>query len=461
MKWLFVLPRTGLRLQLHPLGVAKLSAVLRDIEVECEILDLSASNCSMGELTRKLQVFQPDVVGITCRTASIRQTREISDCVKSFDSTIKVVVGGPDVTARKVDSVVDVNANLGVVGEGEDVIKIIAESLDDDLSGVKGLVIKDGDKWKFTGSRQPIRNLDAYPFTAYDLLDLEKYKDYPINLRRDYLTMVTSRGCTFQCAFCYNSMFGRFWRANSPKYIVNEIEHCQQTLPLKLKSILFVDDTFTVNKKHIYKLCDLIEERGIDLHFKFETRVDLVDYALLKRMREVGFKHVSFGVESGNDAILKEWRKGITTQQVREAFKISKKLGYCTAAYMICGAPSETHKTIQDSIDLIKEIQPDFTQWSIAAPLPGTKLTEWFVKEFGEILNWSGIYYTKAYGQQSSLEYRTKYLTNDELQEWFLKAYRETYFNFKYILRRLRRMTNFTEIRTTINGLKEMLNVTR
>jgi len=385
MKWLFVLPRTGLRLQLHPLGATKLSAVLRDVGVECEILDLSASNSSMQELTCKLQTFQPNVVGITCRTASIQQTREVSNCVKSYDPNIKVVVGGPDVTARKIGSVVDVNADLGVVGEGEDIIKILTERNFDNLSDVKGLVIKNGDEWKFTGQRQPIRNLDAYPFTAYDLLDLKKYKDYPINLARDYLTMVTSRGCTFSCSFCYNSMFGRFWRANSPKYIVDEIEHCQETLPLKLKSILFVDDTFTVNKKHIYKLCDLIEERGIDLSYKFETRVDLVNHDLLKRMREVGFKYISFGVESGNDEILKEWGKDITTQQVREAFKIAREASFCTTAYMIVGAPSDTDKTIQDSINLIKEIQPDFTQWAIAAPLPGTKLTEWFVKEFGEI----------------------------------------------------------------------------
>jgi len=457
---LFVLPHTGLRLQLHPLGVAKLSAVLRDVGIKSEILDLSASKCSMEDLTRKLQAFQPDIVGISYRTTSIPQAREISDCVKSYDTDIKVIVGGADVTARKVDAVCDVNADLGVVGEGEDVIKIIAERPNDNLSDVKGLVIKDGDELKFTGERPLIKNLDAYPFTAYDLLDLDIYKKYPINLARDFLTMVTSRGCPFQCAFCYNSMFGRIWRSNSAEYIVDEIEHCQQTLPLKLKSILFVDDSFTVNKKHIYELCNLIEQRGFDLTLKFETRVDLVNYDLLKRMSEVGFKRVSYGVESGNNVILKEWCKGITTQQVRKAFKISKKLGYCTTAYMIIGAMSETPKTIQDSIDLIKDIEPDFTQWSLAAPLPGTKLTELFTKEFGEISDWSGIYYSKAYGQQSALEYRTKYMTNDELQEWFRKAYHDTYFNFKYILRRLRRMTNFPEIRTTINGIREMLNAT-
>lgn len=459
MRVLFILPSTGLNLQLHPLGVAKLSAVLREIGVESEILDLSASRSWMKDLIHRLRIFQPDVVGISCRTAAIKSCRQISDCVKSYDQTIRVIVGGADVTARKIKSAIDVNADLGVVGEGEDVIKILAErSFGNDLSDIKGLVIKDGVEWKFTGTRTLIRNLDNYPFTAYDLLDLEIYRKYPINLPRDFLTMITSRGCVFQCAFCYNSMFGRVWRSNSAKYIVDEIEHCQQTLPLKLKSVLFVDDTFTVNKKHIYELCDLIEKRGIDLSFKFETRVDLVDYALLKRMREVGFDFVSYGVESGNDEILKEWSKGTTTKQVREAFKTSKKLGYCTTAYMIIGAPSETPKTIQDSINLIKELEPDFTQWSIAAPLPGTKLTEWFVKEFGEILDWSGIYYSQAYGQQSALKYRTKYLSSEELQEWFKSAYHDTYFNLRYVYRRLKRMTNLTEIRTTINGLKEMWN---
>jgi len=255
-------------------------------------------------------------------------------------------------------------------------------------------------------------------------------------------------------------MFGRFWRGNSPEYMVREIERCQETLPLHLKSILFVDDSFTVNKQRIYNLCNLLKERNIDLTYKFETRVDLVNYDLLQAMYEVGFKQVSFGVESGNEMILREWEKGITKNQIRKAFKIARKIGFCTTAYMMVGAPSETPKTIQDSIDFIKELKPDFTQWNIAAPIPATKLAEWYVKEFGEIKDWSGLYYSTVFSKTRIFTmYRTKYMTNEELVEWQKRAYRDTYFNLRYIIKRLRRMTNLTELRATITGFKEMLNV--
>ena len=461
MKMLFVLPNTYMSYPLHPLGVTKLAAILREKGNDVKILDMDASKLQLNGLVQTMRSFKPDIVGISYRTASINDARGIRDCVKNFDTEIKVVVGGADVTARKVDSVRDVDADLGVVGEGEDTISIIVNNHGEDLSCTKGLVIKNGKgQFKFTGEREPIRNLDVYPFTAYNLLDLDKYRTYPINLPRDYLTMITSRGCPFRCIFCFNNMFGKFWRGNSPEYIVNEIEHCEQTLPLHLKSILFLDDSFTVDKDRIYKLCRLIKKQGIDLTFKFETRVDLVNHGLLKAMFDVGFKHVSFGVESGNATILREWEKGITKDQVRRAFKIAKKIGFCVTGYMIIGAPSETPKTIQDSIDFVKELKPDFTQWSVAAPIPRTKLAEWYIRTFGPIKDWSKLYYSNVFCKQKQMFtiYRTKYMTCDELMNWQKKAYRDTYLNLRYVLRRFRRMTNLTELKATINGFREMWN---
>lgn len=459
---LFVLPNTHMSYPLHPLGVTKLAAILREKGEDVEILDMDASNITVKGLAKYLDQFQPDIVGISYRTATIQDALEIRNCVKSFDEGVRVVVGGCDVTARKVDSFRDVNADLGVVGEGEDVINLITKEHNTDLSNVKGLIVKDAmGNPKFTGERSPIRNLDAYPFTAYDLLDLDKYRKYPINLPRDYLTMITSRGCPKSCVFCFNNMFGRFWRANSPEYTVAEIKYWQDSLPLHLKSILFVDDSFTVSKKRVYALCKLLKQEGIDLTYKFETRVDLVDYDLLTAMYDQGFRHVSFGVESGNAMILREWRKDITKDQVRKAFKIARKIGFCTTAYMIIGAPSETPETVQDSIDFVKELKPDFSQWSIAAPIPETELAAWYENEFGVITDWSGLYYCNVFTKQKACTtYRTRYMTHDELVEWQKKAYHDTYFNLRYITKRLMRITNLTELRATITGFKEMLNVT-
>lgn len=427
-----------------------------------QIFDMDACKADIGDLLERLNQFNPEVVGISYRTSDITQSRMIRDCVKSWNPQTRVIIGGADSTARGIDALKDVGADVSVVGEGEEVIiPMVHESLKN-LLNIEGLIIKKGKHdVKTSGGYAIAKDLDSYPFLAYDLLDLEKYKKYPINLPLDYITSITSIGCPRNpaCIFCYNSAYRRKWRSNSPEYTVNEIEHYLNTLPLKLRSILFVDDTFTVNRKRIYTICNLLKKRDIQLEYKFETRVDLVNHTLLSRMFDVGFKHISFGVESGSKTILRELQKGFTKKQVREAFRIAQKIGYCTTAYMLIGAPSETPETIQDSIQFMKEIQPDFVQWSLVSPLPRTKLAEWYESEFGEIIDWSNLCYSNVFsGKKIRFEYRTKYMTADELQEWFRKAYHDTYFNFKYIMKRLRRMTNWTEIRTSIVGFKEMLH---
>jgi len=449
--------------RLHPTGIAKLGAVLRQDGHDVKLLDMNAEDTSLSDLRKCLYDFMPDFVGISYITSDIVQAREIRDCVKDCNPHTIVIGGGVDVSARREASVVDVGADIGVVGEGEDVIVPIVNnnifrSNSTPLSEIKGLVLNDGKSCYFTGEKPPITNLDQYPFAAYDLLNLKSYRRNLLCLPLDFLTISTSRGCPGHCCFCFNSM-GTKWRANSAKYVVDELEHNRDTLPIKLKSIIFMDDTFTVDKQRVYDICRLIKERKIDLTYKFETRVNLVDEDLLRTMYDVGFKHIAYGVESGNDKILEEWQKGITKDQIRDAFKLSHQLGYTTTAYMIVGALSETPDTVRESINFIKEIQPDFVQWSVACPLPATKLTEQFEKEFHKIDDWRGLYYNSVLSRKKPYAfYHTRYMTNEELQIWAKRAYRETYFNLRYVWKRVCRMKNYTEVKSTAIGVWEILN---
>jgi len=235
------------------------------------------------------------------------------------------------------------------------------------------------------------------------------------------------------------------------------------TLRVKVGSIVFVDDTFTLNRKRVFEICDLIKEKGINLTLRCESRVNLVDEELLAKMYDVGFNHISFGVESGNQEIINEWNKRITLDQARTAFKTAHKIGYTTTAYMIIGAPSETPSTVRDSINFAKELDPDFIQWSLASPLPSTPLHTWFIEHFGEVEDWGGINYMSVFQKDKPKisVYRSKYMTNEELNIWVKRAYRETYLSPHYILKRLRRMTNLQELRGNLNGLRDILGVQR
>jgi len=459
MKVLFVAPNSHSKYATHPLGLVKLASMIRN-DHEVRIYDMDAFNATLNDLKSTIDTFNPDVVGVTARTSNLSKVTSICKTVKETTKA-RLIIGGADPTARPLQSIVDTGADIAVLGEGEATIREVVEATDRELFKVKGLVIKTKNSLVETEPRPLIENLDSLPFASFDLLDLKKYMPYPLNLPPDYLGMCTSRGCPWNCLYCFKAIFGRSWRANSAKYVVDEIEFYINTLPIHLQSFIFFDDTFTVSHKRVYEMCDLIKKRHIDMTARFETRVNLINEQLLTKMYDSGFKHVSFGVESGNPDILLELQKGITIDQIRTAFKTAHKIGFTTTAYMFIGSPSETPETIRDSIDLAKDLNADFTQWSIASPLPSTQLYDWYVKNYGAITDWNGLCYSELFSvdRGNSSVYRSKYMTNRELNIWMKKAYKETYIHWKYILKRIWRSRSPLEFKANLLGLKELLNI--
>lgn len=453
---LFVNPNSRNKYTLHPLGLARLAAVLRDAH-DVRILDLDAVNGNDATLRNELSKFNPDIVGVTVKTPCLGAAQEACKVIKDAGD-FKLIVGGADPTARPDQILSDLPADVAVQGEAEELITPLVENINDTnfLKTIPGLTIRTPNGVVQTERRGFVEDLDKLPFTAYDLLPLDRYKAYPLNMPEQLLIMITSRGCPWACTYCFHAIHGHKPRAHSAEYVINEITH-MESLPIKLRSIIFVDDTFTFFRDRTIDICRGVQDKNIS--FRCESRVNVVDEELLGIMYESGFKHISFGVESGNQRIIDEWNKKITKAQVRSAFKAAHKVGLTTSAYFIIGAPSETPETVQDSIDFAKELNADFTQWSLASPLPSTALHDWYVENFGEIIDWSGTNYSSVFQRerpQMSI-YRGKYMTNEELNCWVKKAYRAVYFNPRYILKRLRRMTDIQEVKANLLGLKDIL----
>jgi len=458
LKVSLIQPNTSNRYPQHCLGLGKIAGMLEFHCHEVQIVDADALNLSVEQVVQIIKSFQPDYVGISVRTPSLGISVKTAEKIKEAMPTVPLIIGGPHVTAFSKETLERFSCfDIGVLHEGEYTMLDVVNGCP--YSKILGLVYRESNEILTTEKRPLIKNLDDLPFTAYHLMPLDHYKPYPPNLKLPFIGYISSRGCPGVCLFCYHGLFGYEYRCNSAEYVVREIENCIQKFGIK--SVIFYDDTFSLNRQRVVDICNLLLERKLKIQFRCETRVNLVDEELLRLMKKAGLVHVSFGVESGNQEIINEWKKGITIDQVRRAFRLSDKVGIETIlAYMIIGAPSETEKSIKESINLMKELNPDLVQWSVACPLPSTELARWYESEFGKIENVSSLMYSNIYSSKDwKPVYRSKNFTSEELMFWVRKAYREFYLRPEYFFRRFKKTKNLRMLKMNVAGLKDLLGV--
>jgi len=238
----------------------------------------------------------------------------------------------------------------------------------EDLSHVKGLVWRRDGQVTFNADRPFIANLDGLPLPRHDMLPLEAYR-IPM-LKGPYSFIVTSRGCTGGCRFCIKHVSYQYSiRLRSPENIVAEIE---MLCDLGVRNIHMYADSFTVSRDQVMGLCRLIIESGIEIRWTCNSRVDYVDEEMLQTMARAGCWTISWGIESGNEQILRRVRKGTDPQKVARALAWSKRAGIRNWGYFIIGLPGETEETIQETIAFSKKLPLDLALFHIAAPYPGT-----------------------------------------------------------------------------------------
>ncbi len=236
--------------------------------------------------------------------------------------------------------------------------------------------------------------------------------------------------------FCAKSVFGAHYRTFSAERTIVEVEYLYQKYGIR--EIAFYDDVFTLDKKRIYEICDLIHKKNLKIHWSCETRVDLVDKDLLKAMKDAGCFCISYGVETGNEKILDYLSKGIDFYQVYRAFRDTRDLGIETVGYFMFVPEKETDSSIQETIDLAVRLSADFVQFSKMVGLPGSK----------------------AYNPNEKI---TSYATFGgkavDAIDWAQKrAYREFYMNKDYIIKRgLKSLRSIADFKMTLSGVKMLL----
>ena len=364
-----------------PIGLGIIGEMLKLNGVDYEVVDLGLGY-DVNYLHQRIKDYQPDAVAISMMTYRYKFIYSILEKIKESHKNIKIIVGGPHMTAWKTKVLEQCPAiDFGISGEGEFTTRELCEEIE--LSTIRGLVYREGNNILFNGERDLIDNLDSISFPKYDKFELDKYEHG--------VQISSSRGCPYNCIFCQScSVLGKKWRGRSAENIADEMEFWYKK---GYKNFSFIDDNFTMNKKRIYQLCDEIKNRHLD-NIRMGApgvRVDLVDRDLLKRMREVGFWYVAFCIEAGNNKILKVLKKGFTIEQAEQGVRDAVELGFAVKLYFIVGSPYETLQDIQDSIDFAQKYPISDINFGSLMPIPETELIDWVRRE-GRLLTPPEIY---------------------------------------------------------------------
>ncbi|MDP3789282.1 MAG: radical SAM protein, partial [Candidatus Omnitrophota bacterium] len=275
--------------------------------------------------------------------------------------------------------------DVGVLGEGEETLGELIKALEsgEDINGVKGIVFRSAEGIKLNGPRPFIENMDKLPFPAWDLLPslAKSYRPAVINYKRLPATsLVTSRGCPGNCAFCDTKVFGTRYRIHSAGYVLKMIDHLKDNHGIN--DICFYDDVFTIFKQRLIDICGGLKEKRHKISWSCQARVNSVDYETLKMMKESGCWKVSFGIESGSDDILRLMNKHIVADRSKKAIEDAKRAGLEVEGYFILGFFGETKETLEKTKKFIAESSLDTILLSYFLPFPGSPAYA-HIKEYG------------------------------------------------------------------------------
>jgi len=430
-----------------PLGILSLAGHLEThSSCQLDLLDAQPRGYTYDQLEEILRARVADVVGITAMTFTLVDVFKTAQVVRRAMPDAKIVLGGPHVHLYPNETIRRREVDFLIQGEGEIAFLELLSNLDnsDAWPQIKGLVYED-DTGNIVnnGIAASTENLDELGIPARHLLDV---KDYTSLLARNRIitTMFTSRGCPFRCTFCdrpYSPVLSGFrWR--SAGHVADEMETC---LSLGIREGFIYDDTFTVRRDRVFELCDEIERRRINFRWDVRAHVNTVTPELLRRMKESGCDRIHYGVECGNDRMLKVIRKNMTVATVRNVVQATKEAGIEVLCYFIIGQQTETASDISDTLDLARDLDPHYAHFTVFCPYPGTEI-------YSQGLA-AGIIKKDVWREFSAkprdgfeLPVWEENFTRQELREMLVKCYRSFYLRPRHIARNLTRIRSLSEL---------------
>lgn len=435
-----------------PLGLAYIASFLKNRGHSVKLFDSIFSRDSFKDIKEHIDKFRPDFVGITATTPVIAGAFLIAEYIKNIDSSIKIIFGGPHVSALPEETLLyNQSVDIVVCGEGEITLSEIIE--DKKTEDIKGVCFRKEGGIEINPPRPLIENLDSLPFPLLEELPVRSYHFY--HFLGSCVSILSGRGCAYNCSFCASGVINQHrYRMRSPLNFVDEVSLLHKKY--YVRNFYFCDDTFTLDKNRLEEICSLILKRKLPIKWECSTRVDHLTRQALKIMKRAGCYLIGIGIESGDEAVLKATGKNITLEQVKDVAFWAKELNIKVAGYFSLGLPYETLSSLERTLKFSKKLSLDFVHFGLLTPFPGTPV--WDIVEKGKILrciakNWGDyVRYGKAIVESNflSAEQLLKY------QRYMIRSY---FFDPKYIVQRIINIRSFDEFVIYLRGLRSLFRL--
>ena len=449
-----------------PLGLASLAAYLLGRGVSVKIVDALALELSSEEVLDRIAAIKPKVIGLTSITPLFQANRRLAGLIRSRFPEVLIVLGGHHAATFKEEILHEApEFDIVVYPEGEIPLLSLVEAFADAdwdkeaflsdekrLSAVPGISFRSGSSGPVTTERPPlIMDLDSLPFPARHLLPMERYVPLPHqHSRLPAIHVMGSRGCPYNCAYCNNTaVMGKKLRLRTPENIVKEIDELKRDYGAR--EIFFWDDTITVNKKWLHKLCDILIAEKMDITWSAATRVDIVDPDMLAMLRRSGCWRLFYGIESGVQELLDLLNKKTTLKQARDAIKWTNAAGIETTASFMIALPLETPDLARETIRFALELKPTYADFHVTTPFPGTKIFK-EAHKYGR-LNTD----FSRYDCYEPVFVPFGYKDEEEIRKMLSIAKRSFYFRPSYALKKLLKVRSLGDIHRIYKGLVTLL----
>lgn len=383
------------------------------------------------EFAGLIRSFNPDYIGISFVTPLAEEAYRLAGLAKNIKKDVIVISGGTHSSAMPINVLEYSAIDVVCIGEADYSVLDIVDGCP--YADIKGIAYKDNGSYRICENDNFITDLDSLPFPAWNLFNLSEYRANKVIAKKSPPGWIeTSRGCPYSCVYCTRKVFGRNFRAKSAKRVVDEMDYM---LSCGFREIHISDDCFTFDTARAKAICEEIIKRRLKFPWATVTgiRVDRVDQELLNLMKRAGCYRVFYGIETGDDGILKLIRKGQTSDQIRKAVQMSKKAGLEVYGFFMFALPGETKETMRKTIDFAKELDLDMAKATIAIPLP---TTEYFKELYdnGKIKDTRWSNYNLYFPARELYEHPS--IDWDTVELYFKRFYCEFYLRPNFIAKR-------------------------
>ena len=366
-----------------PIFDAYVASILENEGHMVSIIDAPAEKVSEAQLLERIGKEDPEVIVSRISLPSFKNDLKIADMVKIRFSSIFYAGWGSICKVEPETALSKSSLDAVIRDEVEFVVPNLLKTIENNgkIGDVKGVSFKTSSKIVHASSLISEKSLDALPLPAYHLLDMKKYVAresyfFPEGSRKkfvNFFTLLSSRGCNFNCLYCpYPTSFGH-WRGMSPKKVVDEMDFLAKNYGIRI--FWFHDQVFTMIPERVEEMCNEIRSRGLSVNWACETHVGKLSGELVRKMKEAGCTRIQVGIETGDPQLLANvGKRGSTVEEVEKAICQLHEEGILVEANFIVGLPGENWDTIKNTARMIRKIKPDDVAISMITPYPGTPL---------------------------------------------------------------------------------------